>query len=662
MGKTIKLTPLKPPDPPKFKRPSAPFKLEYVITNAEKRPLHDYVGVECYTFEDVENEDNLALKVPTPFSNFDFDNEDEAEIMLEIIEGLDLKCRVLKTDRGIHCYFRTPDGTGSPTKRRNALGLTQDIKGWDANGLAMVKRNGVWREWIRDIPWEDIEVAPIWLKIIHGSKYKDLYDFPNLTEGGRNGALHPYIGVLQTRGFTQEQIIETIHLINDYVLQDPLPQEEMETILRDDSFFESVQQAVVDEFFYNKKFLHERFGEHLMEGLKVVTFHGIVYTYRDGYYQSRERMIEREMTDLYRGCTRRQKGEVLDYVKLRTTVDPEDIRLYPDIINVRNGRVNLRTGELLPHTPDVIEFAQLPVYYDPLAPDHELLEQTLLNVFCGDKELFDLFEEMVGYLLTKHAYYHKAFVLFGSGRNGKSTILDVLKTFTGEVNYSSVELAALNDKFKTAELEHKLANIGDDIGKGAIRDTAVLKKLISGDSITVERKNQQPFTLNNYAKLLFATNGIPHVNDTSFGMEERLILIPFEARFTKSDPNYDPKIKEKLTTPEALTHLFNMGLRGYRRLTYNKGFTKPKAVDKLMEEYRADLTPIRRWVNDEDVTRECVVGQPTARLFSDYKDWVQRTGENEKETLITFNRELKTLLEVDVKTIRFEDGTVKGFC
>ena len=162
---------------------------------------------------------------------------------------------------------------------------------------------------------------------------------------------------------------ETLTLINDYVLKDPLPKDELEIILRDEAFFEAGQAAVISEFFDDKKFLHWKFAEALLEGLKVITYHGVIYTYRNGYYQNRERSIEREMRSMYRACNIRQQNEVKRYIQdVTTTIDPEDIVIQREVVNVLNGRVNLLTGELLPHTPDIIEFSQLPVYYDPLAP------------------------------------------------------------------------------------------------------------------------------------------------------------------------------------------------------------------------------------------------------------------------------------------------------
>jgi putative DNA primase/helicase len=132
-------------------------------------------------------------------------------------------------------------------------------------------------------------------------------------------------------------------------------------------------------------------------------------------------------------------------------------------------------------------------------------------------------------------------------------------------------------------------------------------------------------------------------------MAERLILIPFNAKFTRDDPNYDPKIKEKLTTPEALTHLLNMALRGYRRLVYQKGFTKPKAVDRLLTEYFSELTPVRRWIKDEGLEAEDFIGQPACEMYSKFKGWANLTGEGDNISQRIFNSEVKNLFSLRVE-------------
>ena len=103
--------------------------------------------------------------------------------------------------------------------------------------------------------------------------------------------------------------------------------------------------------------------------------------------------------------------------------------------------------------------------------------------------VIDLFEEMVGYILIKNCRFRKGFILYGGGHNGKSTVLNLLKKFVGEENLSTIELKKLSDTFLTAELENKLANIGDDIDASEIGDTGTIKKLFTGESMTVQREN-----------------------------------------------------------------------------------------------------------------------------------------------------------------------------
>ncbi len=144
-------------------------------------------------------------------------------------------------------------------------------------------------------------------------------------------------------------------------------------------------------------------------------------------------------------------------------------------------------------------------------------------------------------------------------------------------------------------------------------------------------------------------------------MAERLILIPFNARFTKEDPNYDPKIKEKLTTPEALTHLLNMALRGYHRLVYQRGFTKPKAVEELLTEYFSELTPVRRWIKDEGLEMKDFIDQPAAEMYSEFKGWANLTGDGANISQRIFNSEVKNLFDLRVEPMWKNGKTQRCF-
>ena len=148
------------------------------------------------------------------------------------------------------------------------------------------------------------------------------------------------------------------------------------------------------------------------------------------------------------------------------------------MLNLKNTRLDIRTGECLEFSPDIIEFGRIPVTYDPSAYCSDL-DKMLNRVFMGDREVINLFEELLGATLLKHNRYQKAFLFCGKGSNGKSTILDLIRTFLGIGNYSTLSLEEVTGRFNKILLEHKYANIGDDIDNVTIKDTGTLKKMIA---------------------------------------------------------------------------------------------------------------------------------------------------------------------------------------
>src|SRR5699024_4107333 len=127
------------------------------------------------------------------------------------------------------------------------------------------------------------------------------------------------------------------------------------------------------------------------------------------------------------------------------------------------------------------------------------------------------------------------------------------------------------ERFKTAELFGKLANIGDDISSEYIPDASVFKKLVTGESISAEKKGQDPFDFINYSKLLFSANEIPRLGrgEDSGALARRLIIIPFNASFSKEDEDYNPNIKYDLQQEKALEYFIKLGVEGLKRILEN---------------------------------------------------------------------------------------------
>ena len=463
---------------------------------------------------------------------------------------------------------------------------------------------------------------------------------------GRNQALYEYILVMQQKGYTREQIRKTIKIINSFVFGEPLEDYEIDTILRDESFKPDEEIAADNSLAYfdeDGKFKHNIFANALIHDMRIVTMNGSIYVYEDGYYKPYSkagRSIERRMIEMYPKIKTAQRTEVLNYIQIQTCIKPEDVAVNEYIINLKNTRFDLRTNKPLPFDPTVIEFARIPVNYDPNAYCADL-DKCLNKTFCGDREVIDLFEEMVGYMLIKNCRFRKGFLCYGGGSNGKSTILNLLKRFIGESNCSTIEMEKLSDKFKTAELENKLVNIGDDINRKDITDTGLLKKLFTGESVTVERKNADPFVLKSYAKLIFSCNEIPRIADKSHGMYSRLMLIPFTATFSSADEDFDPFIEDKITTDESLSYLLNMALRGLRRLLANNDFTYPTVVKKALEAYKTDNSTVLTWIAEENISLETLMSDTTDRLFSDFKDWCNRSDIRFGASIRTFHKEIE---------------------
>ena len=632
--------------------------MQYIILNG-KTPVHSFKdGQGTKTYEEAKDFDNVAVIVPPGYVVLDFDTTSDAEIMLKIIEALDLKTRVMKTTRGIHCWFKSPEENPKNfIKNRLAIGIYCDRKAGGRNAYVKIKQDGKPREWIRKVKADDMEVVPKWLTSVSAPSGK--FAFKDMGDGsGRNQELFNYIVYLQTKGFTREEIRETIGIVNDYVFIDSLPESEIATICRDEAF--KPDEVIAEQVAKAEKkagFSHNDFGDQLIQEFKIIEVNGVLYVYEDGYYQADDRIIENKMIELYPNILQRQRAEVLAYLRIKCHKNASDLRVNPYVINLKNTRLDIRSGECLSFSPEAIEFDRIPVTYDPSAYCADL-DKMLNRVFCGDREVINLFEEMLGAVLLKHNRYQKAFLFYGGGSNGKSTILDLIKTFLGPRNYAAIALEKVTDRFNTAELENRLANIGDDVDNVTLKDTGTLKKLFSGNAIMVERKGERPYMIEPYATHIYSCNAIPRSFDKSEGFYRRWLLIPFNARFSREDEDYDPMIADKISEPRALSYLLNIGIRGAQRLIKNGHFTEPQSVIDALEAYKADNSTVLSWIEDTELNEDYFLETPRDVTYSEFADWCKVSGIKSGNVTgkKTFFREVAQKFEFEEKAKQKADG------
>lgn len=215
----------------------------------------------------------------------------------------------------------------------------------------------------------------------------------------------------------------------------------------------------------------------------------------------------------------------------------------------------------------------------------------------------------------------KAFILTGEGSNGKSTFIEVLQTILGENNYSVLDLKNLDAKFSTIMLVGKLANLGDDISDEFNSDISVFKKIVTGNYITAQQKGQPEFQFKPFCKLLFSANNIPRIKDRTGAAQRRLLIIPFEAKFSKTDADYDNTIIFKLKEQESIEYFIKIGIEGLKRVLLNSDYTSSAKVDKELEEYKVSNNPLLsflQYCSDEDITIENEAVKKVFELYQGY--------------------------------------------
>jgi len=171
-------------------------------------------------------------------------------------------------------------------------------------------------------------------------------------------------------------------------------------------------------------------------------------------------------------------------------------------------------------------------------------------------------------------------------------------------------------------LHNKLANIGDDISAKYLEKSSNFKKAVTGETFLVQQKFGQPFVLKNYSTQIFCANELPPVNDRSDGFSRRLIIIPFNARFTIEDEDYDPFIEDKLSSEEAMEYLLKLAIEGLKRVLYNRQFTESEKSDLERKKYLVENNNVLQWLQDEPK----IENEPVARVYREYNVWTQMAG------------------------------------
>ena len=600
------------------------------IPTKNKRALRKFKDAPLQTLEQVEELEEYAGILAEDVALIDVDDKEQAELLLDIIEDLEIKTTVIQTSRGYHFYFKNNGIDKCGTHVKLACGLTADIKLGSHNSYAILKYNFKKREVVYNT-WE-VDSVPKWLLPIRTN-----LDLFNMQEGdGRNQALYNYILTLTSAGFSKDDTRECLNIINKYVFSVPLSDEELEVIMRDEAF-------PSEGFFKDKKFLHDKFGDFIMRNDYIYRINGMLHIYKDGVYVQAQREIERAMIKHIPFLKLSQRNEVMKYIEIRAEErELADARY----IAFKNGVYDMSENKLMAFSPELIITNKIPWDYNEKAYS-EIVDKTLNKIACNDESIRHLLEECIGYCMFRKSEMSKFFIMTGEKNNGKSTFLEMVKTMLGEDNISALDLEDMNERFSVSALFGKLANIGDDISDEFLhgRGISMLKKVVSGNYVKAEFKGKDAFFFNPYVKLLFSANDIPRTKDKTGAVLRRMVIIPFNARFTKDDPDYDPYIIYKLKSAEAMEYLIQIGLDGLYDVLANNGFTESTKVEEAIEEYQEDNNPVLSFLKDAEIE-----GRFTSDVYKEYQVFCIENGYT-PYTLTALSRSVRQYLGLKAKKV-----------
>lgn len=328
-------------------------------------------------------------------------------------------------------------------------------------------------------------------------------------------------------------------------------------------------------------------------------------------------IIEEEVEKIIDNCTTHERNEVINKLKARTGKDLDEFDKDYNVISLENGILDIETLTKKDHTPKHLSTVLVSVEYNE--PKHKIHDETIFEDIENNlkdtlfwkflkssftvneefqRESFESILEITASFFIKKQIDEKAFMFLGRGENGKSVLTEYIINLLGSDNVEKISLQALSeDKFMSAKLVGKMANIFSDLNDSSLNDTGVIKNITSMEGIEAQHKHGHPFVLQPFCKLLFSCNRFPKVqNDQTQGFFRRWMIIKWQRNF-ENDPEKDEHLKDKLKENQEEKNLVFSCLIHLTRLLMKKGkFTYSKNWKETQEEWNANADPLNDFV------------------------------------------------------------------
>lgn len=569
---------------------------------------------------------------------------------------------VLSGGGGKHHYFQHPGFYVH--SRSDALGAGLDVKGDKGSIVAppSLHASGQPYRWAPGKNPGQVQLAalPAWLSDLlqgpqgqeEGSpKERTSLAAQVIPDGERNKTLTRIAGALWRQGVTEETLVKALLSENESRCVPPLSEEEVKGIARSIARYPQgtmVTQEPYTELGNAKRFINQHGQDlrYVSSWKKWLIWDGTRWAVDDTYkilQRAKEtvRSLPTELASIQEDEKRRaflqhiarSEGyrwitNIVELAKseLGVPVSSDQLDADPWVLNVQNGTLDLRTGQLRPHAREDLLTKLAPVAYDPEAPCL-LWEAFLFRILAGDVELVRFVQKALGYSLTGSTQEQCLFMLYGAGANGKSTLIQTISALLGDYarqTPTETLLVQRGDGARNdlARLQGARFVSAVEVEGGRRLAEALVKQLTGGDTVTARFLYGEHFEFQPLFKLWLAVNHKPGVEGTDHAIWRRIHLLPFTVTIPAAEQ--DKRLSEKLQG--ELPGILRWAVEGCLAWL-REGLEPPSAVNRATGDYRAEMDIIAAFI------RDCCVVEPQQKvsageLYAEYTGWCQQMGES----------------------------------
>jgi len=399
---------------------------------------------------------------------------------------------------------------------------------------------------------------------------------------------------------TYEDVCNIINAINIIYCEDPLTDEEITEMFNSD--------LVIDKSFVSDgTILYDVIAHHFINKhyIKYDASDNNLYYYDElkKVYINDDKHLKSIINVLLPFLKTPQIDEVMETIRRITYVSRVEFNKEEFNVLFKNGLFNLTDLKFKSDLdPTVLETNQINAtfYMDSALKPNPFVDNFFDVISCHDKDVVKLMYEAIGYSMFRSSRFQVAFLCYGVGQNGKSTMFDLIKNVVGKENATNVSFKDLSNNFRPSLLEKKLVSIAPDISSSNTEDSDYMKSVIAGDDITIEKKNKDAYVKPVYATMWFGCNKLPRTSDNTHGFYRRFIVIPMKADLSGISRGDGKKFYEKLMTQENIDYTANRAVRAFYEVFYKTNeFTIPAVVQHEIDYYKLYSDTVRQFIKDQ---------------------------------------------------------------